>query len=99
MRTGGNCRTVDRETSRFPRKELPHMPGSSTTPGRAGARADAPVRVAFRDSEHATATGAAADARAGQGGDRRLARLPRGEARAAASPAPGPAGHGPTGQP
>ena len=24
------------ETSRFPRKELPHMPGSSTTPGRTG---------------------------------------------------------------
>ena len=24
---------VKPETSRFPRKELPHMPGSSTTPG------------------------------------------------------------------
>src|SRR5438067_13871003 len=48
MRTGGNCRTVDRETSRFPRKERLHMPGSSTTPGRPGARDGAPVRVAFR---------------------------------------------------
>src|SRR6516165_8853602 len=48
MRTGGACRTVDREISRFPRKERLHMPGSSTTPGRAGARDDAPVRVAFR---------------------------------------------------
>src|SRR5258708_6607277 len=34
MRTGGSCRTVDREISRFPRKERLHMPGSSTTPGR-----------------------------------------------------------------
>src|SRR5438874_2929412 len=48
MRTGGGCRTVDRETSRFPRKERLHMPGSSTTPGRPGARDGAPVRVAFR---------------------------------------------------
>src|SRR6266404_2575085 len=48
MRTGGGCRTVDREISRFPRKERLHMPGSSTTPGRPGARDDAPVRVAFR---------------------------------------------------
>src|SRR5215469_309041 len=37
------------ETSRFPRKERPHMPGSPTTPGRPGTRARAPVRVAFRD--------------------------------------------------
>src|SRR5215813_10874282 len=36
MRTGGNCRTVDREISRFPRKERLHMPGSLTTPGRPG---------------------------------------------------------------
>jgi hypothetical protein len=36
------------EISRFPRKELPHMPGSQTTPSRAGARVFAPVRVAFR---------------------------------------------------
>src|SRR6516162_4364264 len=48
MRTGGGCRTVDREISRFPRKERLHMPGSSTTPGRPGARDGAPVRVAFR---------------------------------------------------
>ena len=39
---------VDREISRFPYKELLHMPGSPTTPGRAGTRVDAPVRVAFR---------------------------------------------------
>src|SRR3954462_9565912 len=37
-----------REISRFPSKERPHMPGSQTTPGRPGARADAPVHVAFR---------------------------------------------------
>jgi hypothetical protein len=34
--------------SRFPRNELLHMPGSSTTPGRPGARVAVPVRVAFR---------------------------------------------------
>jgi hypothetical protein len=28
------------------------MPGSSTSPGRTGARAGAPVHVAFRDYEH-----------------------------------------------
>src|SRR5262245_1277300 len=33
MRTGGFCRTADREISRFPRKERLHMPGSLTTPG------------------------------------------------------------------
>src|ERR1700751_4764745 len=49
MRTGGSCRTVDREISRFPRKERLHMPGSLTTPGRLGARDDAPRRVAFHD--------------------------------------------------
>src|SRR6266481_615661 len=48
MRTGGGCRTVDREISRFPRKERLHMPGSSTTPDRPGARDIASVRVAFR---------------------------------------------------
>src|SRR6202047_837418 len=47
MRTDGGCRTVDREISRFPRKERLHMPGSLTTPGRPGARADAPEYVAF----------------------------------------------------
>ncbi len=41
-------RLVRRGISRFPHNELPHMPGSSTTPGRPGARAYAPVRVAFR---------------------------------------------------
>jgi hypothetical protein len=40
------------EISRFPCKELPHMPGSSTTPGRTGARDNTPVRVAFRVYEH-----------------------------------------------
>jgi len=49
MRTGGCCRTVDREISRFPRKERLHMPGSLTTPGRPGARDDAPRRIAFHD--------------------------------------------------
>src|SRR5262249_38924168 len=48
MRTGGGCRTADREISRFPRKERLHMPGSLTTPGRPGARGDAPGCVAFR---------------------------------------------------
>src|SRR5580700_11598557 len=49
MRTGGCCRTVDGEISRFPRKERLHMPGSLTTPGRPGARDDAPRRIAFHD--------------------------------------------------
>jgi hypothetical protein len=48
MRTGGNCRTVDREISRFPRKERLHMPGSSTTPGRSDLAIARPKRVAFR---------------------------------------------------
>src|SRR5260221_2012748 len=48
MRTGGNCRTVDREISGSQRKERLHMPGSSTTPDRPGARDIASVRVAFR---------------------------------------------------
>ena len=39
---------ADPEISRFPCKELPYMPGSLTTPGRAGTRNSAPVRVAFR---------------------------------------------------
>jgi len=39
---------VRRGISRFPHSELPHMPGSSTTPGRLGARAHAPISVAFR---------------------------------------------------
>ena len=52
MRTRGIPPLAKPEISRFPRKELPHMPGSWTTPGRAGARAIAPVRVAFRAFEH-----------------------------------------------
>ena len=52
MRTCGVHPPTKPETSRFPRKELPHMPGSSTTPGRADARDDTSVCVAFRDSEH-----------------------------------------------
>ena len=51
MRTRGIPPLAKPEISRFPRKELPHMPGSWTTPGRAGARAIAPVRVAFRAFE------------------------------------------------
>src|SRR5215469_7687419 len=42
------CDRPGRGTSRFPRNELPHMPGSSTTPGSPGARAYAPVCIAFR---------------------------------------------------
>src|SRR4249920_907148 len=49
MRTGDCCQTVDREISRFPRKERLHMPGSLTTPGRPNARDDALRRVAFHD--------------------------------------------------
>jgi hypothetical protein len=48
MRAGGHRPPVGREISRFPYKELLHMPGSSTTPGRPGARDGAPDRVAFR---------------------------------------------------
>jgi hypothetical protein len=39
---------ASRETSRFPRKERPHMPVSTTAPGRPSARDVAPVRMAFR---------------------------------------------------
>ena len=48
MRTGGDCRAVNREISRFPYTERPHMPGSATTPGRLGTRDLAPIRFAFR---------------------------------------------------
>jgi len=48
MRTCGVQPQVKPEASRLPRKELPHMPGSPTTPSRTGARVGAPVRVAFR---------------------------------------------------
>src|SRR3981189_2077535 len=37
-----------REISRFPGKERSHILGSTTAPGRPGARDDAPVHVAFR---------------------------------------------------
>ena len=52
MRTCGIQPQAEPETSRFPRKELPHMPGSPTTPGWAGARKNASVHVAFRESDH-----------------------------------------------
>jgi hypothetical protein len=52
MRTCGVHPQVEPEISRFPCKELPHMPGSATTPGWAGTRAGAPVHFAFRDYEH-----------------------------------------------
>src|SRR4051795_2254952 len=42
MRTRGIPPLAKPEISRFPRNELPHMPGSSTTPGRAGARITLP---------------------------------------------------------
>src|SRR5258708_1599670 len=44
----GKWPVVRRGVSRFPSKELPHMPVSKTTPGRLGARTIAPIRVAFR---------------------------------------------------
>jgi hypothetical protein len=43
MRTRGVQPRAKPEISRFPNKELPHMPGSSTTPGRPGTRDDAPT--------------------------------------------------------
>jgi hypothetical protein len=48
MRAIGFSPLAECETSRFSRKELTHMPGSQTTPGRPVARANAPVRSAFR---------------------------------------------------
>jgi hypothetical protein len=47
MRTCGVLPRVEDETSRFPRKKLPHMPGSSTTPDPRNARVGAPRGVAF----------------------------------------------------
>jgi hypothetical protein len=41
-------RLAKRGISRFPPKEFPHMPGSSTTLGCPDARADASVHIAFR---------------------------------------------------
>jgi hypothetical protein len=52
MRTNGLPPLAKPEISRFPHKERPHMPGSPTTPGWAGTRANAPVHVAFRDYDH-----------------------------------------------
>ena len=46
--TCGVLPQVEDETSRFPRKELPHMPGSPTTPDPRGARVVALRRFAFR---------------------------------------------------
>src|SRR5215470_1062489 len=42
------CQIRSNPLSRFPRNELVHMPGSSTTPGRPGTRVAVPVRIAFR---------------------------------------------------
>jgi len=47
----GHRPMVERETSRFPRKERPYMPGSQTTRSRTRARDRARVRVAFRWSD------------------------------------------------
>ena len=52
MRTGGVQPPVKPETSRFPRKELPHMPGSPTTPGWASARDIAPPMLPSVKIEH-----------------------------------------------
>jgi hypothetical protein len=54
MRTCGILPQVEDETSRFPRKERPYMPGSRTTPGWASARDYALVHFAFR---HVNAVG------------------------------------------
>jgi hypothetical protein len=43
-----SLRLAGRGTLPVPCNELPHMPGSSTTPGPPGARACAPVCIAFR---------------------------------------------------
>src|SRR5689334_24749823 len=49
MRTNSHRPLARREISRFPLTERPHVPGSSTTPGRPSTRVGAPVRVVFRD--------------------------------------------------
>ena len=41
------ARVVKLEISRFPSRERMHMPGSATTPGRAGTCVGAPSRIAF----------------------------------------------------
>ena len=48
MRTGLQAQTVTREISRFPYKELLHMPGSLTTRDWSRPRAIASVHIAFR---------------------------------------------------
>ena len=48
MRTDLQAQTVTREISRFPYKELLHMPGSLTTRDWSGPRAIASVHIAFR---------------------------------------------------
>ena len=45
---------ADHEISRFPSKERPHMPVSTTTPSLLGARTIAPIRVAFRQNDVGT---------------------------------------------
>src|SRR4051812_12738913 len=52
MRAPGIPPLAKPEVSRVPRKELPHMTGAWATHGQGGARAIAPVRVAFRAFEH-----------------------------------------------
>jgi hypothetical protein len=52
MRACGVPPQAEPEISRFPCKELSHTPVSLTTPGRAGARNNASVHVAFRETEH-----------------------------------------------
>jgi hypothetical protein len=49
LRTNNEFSLAGHEISRFPCKERLHMPGSPTAPGRPGARAGAPDRIAFRD--------------------------------------------------
>jgi hypothetical protein len=51
-RASGVQPLVKPETSRFPCKELPHMPGSPTTPGWADACDNAPAHFAFRENDH-----------------------------------------------
>jgi hypothetical protein len=47
-RTSPMRRLAKREISRFPRKERPYMPGSSTAPSQRNARSRALRRLAFR---------------------------------------------------
>ncbi len=43
-------RVIELEISRFPYKKLPYMPGSQTTQGQMGARDNAPIYLAFRNT-------------------------------------------------